>query len=163
MVSLKNTSLCILLINALAKGLLLAEGLEHRRQRRVMNPAFGPSQIRDLTGIFISKANEVRGDLAFAPIHDLLTGGASSSEIFGVMKSTSPPMNQQPLTYFHGSRGQRSTSSVSLVSIIVSTLFPLLPTRLMSSVRPSRVCFSAKKSSAFGIRLLRSFRSFARS
>jgi cytochrome P450 len=39
-------------------GLLIAEGDAHRAQRRVMNPAFGPGHVRDLTGIFLDKANE---------------------------------------------------------------------------------------------------------
>lgn len=40
-------------------GVLVAEGDPHRMQRRIINPAFGPAQIRDLTGIFLDKANEV--------------------------------------------------------------------------------------------------------
>ncbi|KAK7051268.1 hypothetical protein VNI00_004768 [Paramarasmius palmivorus] len=42
------------------KGILIAEGDEHRKQRRVMNPAFGPAQIRELTNIFIDKSIELR-------------------------------------------------------------------------------------------------------
>jgi cytochrome P450 len=40
-------------------GVLVTEGHHHRTQRKMMNPAFGPGQIRELTGIFIDKANEV--------------------------------------------------------------------------------------------------------
>ncbi|KAJ3001534.1 hypothetical protein NUW54_g6359 [Trametes sanguinea] len=40
-------------------GVLLVEGEEHRQQRRIMNPAFGPAQIRDLTEIFLQKADEL--------------------------------------------------------------------------------------------------------
>ncbi|KAI0373445.1 cytochrome P450 [Pilatotrama ljubarskyi] len=49
-----------LLIQTLGKGLLFAQGDEHRQQRRIMNPAFGPAQIRDLTEIFVQKAIELR-------------------------------------------------------------------------------------------------------
>ncbi|EIN06514.1 cytochrome P450 [Punctularia strigosozonata HHB-11173 SS5] len=42
------------------EGLLIAEGDAHRRQRRVMNPGFGPAQVRELTGIFIDKAAQLR-------------------------------------------------------------------------------------------------------
>ncbi|KAI0643934.1 cytochrome P450 [Trametes meyenii] len=42
------------------KGVLFTEGEKHRQQRRIMNPAFGPSQIRELTGIFLEKSNELR-------------------------------------------------------------------------------------------------------
>jgi cytochrome P450 len=40
-------------------GVLVAEGEQHRVQRKALNPAFGPGQLRDLTGIFLDKANEV--------------------------------------------------------------------------------------------------------
>ncbi|KAF8834517.1 cytochrome P450 [Paxillus ammoniavirescens] len=44
----------------LGKGLALAEGAHHRQQRRIMNPAFGPAQIRGLTDIFLAKAIRLR-------------------------------------------------------------------------------------------------------
>jgi hypothetical protein len=43
----------------LGAGVLVAEGEQHRLQRKALNPAFGPGQIRDLTGIMLDKANEV--------------------------------------------------------------------------------------------------------
>ncbi|OCH86067.1 cytochrome P450 [Obba rivulosa] len=42
------------------RGMLFSEDEQHRRQRRIMNPAFGPGQIRDLTDVFIEKAIELR-------------------------------------------------------------------------------------------------------
>jgi cytochrome P450 len=48
------------LARTLGGGVLLVEGAEHRRQRRLLNPAFGPAQVRDLSGVFVGKANEVR-------------------------------------------------------------------------------------------------------
>ncbi|KAF8626325.1 hypothetical protein AX15_004986 [Amanita polypyramis BW_CC] len=44
----------------LGEGLLVAEGDKHKQQRRVMNPAFGMSQIRELTETFVEKAIELR-------------------------------------------------------------------------------------------------------
>ncbi|KAJ7765808.1 cytochrome P450 [Mycena metata] len=41
-------------------GVLVAEGDVHRQQRKIMNPAFGIPQIRELTGIFVDKSNELR-------------------------------------------------------------------------------------------------------
>ncbi|KAL0057357.1 hypothetical protein AAF712_016007 [Marasmius tenuissimus] len=41
-------------------GLFIAEGDQHRKQRRVMNPAFGPAEIRALTEIFVEKSIELR-------------------------------------------------------------------------------------------------------
>ncbi|KAG6375161.1 cytochrome P450 [Boletus reticuloceps] len=40
----------------LGKGVLIVEGAQHRQQRRIMNPAFGPAQIRALTDIFLEKS-----------------------------------------------------------------------------------------------------------
>jgi cytochrome P450 len=44
----------------LGQGLLNAEGEMHRRQRKIMNPAFSPAHIRDVTPIFLDKALELR-------------------------------------------------------------------------------------------------------
>lgn len=44
----------------LGEGVLFVEGAQHRQQRRIMNPAFGPAQIRALTDIFISKSIQLR-------------------------------------------------------------------------------------------------------
>ncbi|PCH37082.1 cytochrome P450 [Wolfiporia cocos MD-104 SS10] len=48
------------LSEVLGEGILFAEGEQHRLQRRVMNPAFGPSQIREITDIFLEKAAQLR-------------------------------------------------------------------------------------------------------
>ncbi|KAF8331809.1 cytochrome P450 [Amanita rubescens] len=47
----------------LGDGLLVAEGDKHRQQRRIMNPALGTAQIRELTTIFVDKAIELRDAL----------------------------------------------------------------------------------------------------
>ncbi|KAI0744951.1 cytochrome P450 [Earliella scabrosa] len=47
------------LARILGQGVLVTEGEKHRQQRRVMNPAFGPTQIRELTQIFVEKANDL--------------------------------------------------------------------------------------------------------
>ncbi|KAF9236873.1 cytochrome P450 [Melanogaster broomeanus] len=44
----------------LGEGVFFVEGAQHRQQRRIMNPAFGPAQIRDLTSIFFTKAIQLR-------------------------------------------------------------------------------------------------------
>ncbi|KAI0705562.1 cytochrome P450 [Earliella scabrosa] len=48
------------LAKILGEGVLFTEAEQHRQQRRVMNPAFGPSQIRELTSIFVDKSIELR-------------------------------------------------------------------------------------------------------
>ncbi|KAJ7085247.1 cytochrome P450 [Mycena belliarum] len=41
-------------------GLLVVEGDVHKHQRRIMNPAFGSPQIRELTRIFVEKSAQLR-------------------------------------------------------------------------------------------------------
>ncbi|KAF4615471.1 hypothetical protein D9613_003375 [Agrocybe pediades] len=42
------------------QGLLVVEGDVHKQRRKILNPAFGPLQIRQLTEIFVDKAIELR-------------------------------------------------------------------------------------------------------
>ncbi|KIJ16582.1 hypothetical protein PAXINDRAFT_11032 [Paxillus involutus ATCC 200175] len=48
------------LAQILGEGVLFAEDVQHRQQRRILNPAFGPAQIRGLTDIFLAKAIRLR-------------------------------------------------------------------------------------------------------
>ncbi|KAI0633801.1 cytochrome P450 [Trametes polyzona] len=50
----------VLLRMLLGRGILTAYGDEHKFQRRILNPAFGPAQIRNLTSIFVDKSVELR-------------------------------------------------------------------------------------------------------
>jgi cytochrome P450 len=47
------------LAQVLGWGVIVAEGEKHRLQRKALNPAFGLGQLRDLTNVFLDKANEV--------------------------------------------------------------------------------------------------------
>lgn len=51
------------LARMLGNGLLSAEDVVHRRQRKIINPAFSPQAIRDVTPIFWDKAYELKGKL----------------------------------------------------------------------------------------------------
>ncbi|KAF9534076.1 cytochrome P450 [Crepidotus variabilis] len=53
----------------LGEGVLVTEGDKHRQQRRVMNPAFGAPQVRELTEIFVNKSNLLR-DLLMDEVKD---------------------------------------------------------------------------------------------
>ncbi|KAI5899118.1 cytochrome P450 [Schizophyllum commune H4-8] len=48
------------LARVLGDGVLVTEGEKHRQQRKIMNPAFGPSQIRELTPVFLYLAEKLR-------------------------------------------------------------------------------------------------------
>ncbi|EIW78252.1 cytochrome P450 [Coniophora puteana RWD-64-598 SS2] len=49
------------------QGLLRVRGEQHKNQRRIMNPAFGPLQLRELTPIIFDKVNLMR-DLWFREV-----------------------------------------------------------------------------------------------
>ncbi|QRV84540.1 cytochrome P450 family protein [Ceratobasidium sp. AG-Ba] len=64
------------LADVLGEGILFADFEGHKRQRRVMNPAFGPSQVRELVPIFWQKSNKLRDawlDLIKATAEDVAT------------------------------------------------------------------------------------------
>ncbi|KAJ2913200.1 hypothetical protein MD484_g7214, partial [Candolleomyces efflorescens] len=48
------------LSEVVGQGLLVVEGDTHKNHRRVMNPAFGAAQIRELTDVFVEKSIEMR-------------------------------------------------------------------------------------------------------
>ncbi|KAH9965554.1 cytochrome P450 [Lactifluus volemus] len=41
-------------------GLFFVEGKQHKKQRKVKNPAFGPAQVRKFTSLFVEKSIELR-------------------------------------------------------------------------------------------------------
>ncbi|KZT61472.1 cytochrome P450 [Calocera cornea HHB12733] len=49
-----------LLGSVTGQGLFIAEGEDHKRQKRVMNPSFSPGHIRDVTPIFFATSNHLR-------------------------------------------------------------------------------------------------------
>ncbi|KAI0267407.1 cytochrome P450 [Gloeopeniophorella convolvens] len=52
-----------LLGDVLGQGLLFVEGAKHRKQRKIMSPAFGLPQIKEFSRLFVEKANEFRDAL----------------------------------------------------------------------------------------------------
>lgn len=55
--------------NMLGNGVLVAQGADHRRQRRVLNPSFSPQSIRDCEPVFFDKAEELK-DVLLALLDD---------------------------------------------------------------------------------------------
>ncbi|KAF7972061.1 hypothetical protein HWV62_19211 [Athelia sp. TMB] len=56
----KPTELRNMLARIFGEGLLVVEGNQHKQQRKIMNPAFGATQIRALTSVFTEKALVLR-------------------------------------------------------------------------------------------------------
>ncbi|CAE6439875.1 unnamed protein product [Rhizoctonia solani] len=57
----------------LGEGILAADEVAHKRQRRVMSPAFSALHIRNLLPIFIAKSNQLR-DIWMDKLHDKPAG-----------------------------------------------------------------------------------------
>ncbi|KAI0667879.1 cytochrome P450 [Trametes maxima] len=60
----KPTLVRTFIAQMLGNGILLTEDEQHRRQKRVVNPAFGPVQIREFTDLFLNKASQLRDILS---------------------------------------------------------------------------------------------------
>ena len=58
----------------LGPGLLAAFGSEHRRQRKLLNPAFSIAHMRGLSPIFYNVAGKVCCGIAFPAFYVYLTG-----------------------------------------------------------------------------------------
>jgi hypothetical protein len=53
----------------LGNGVLIAEGADHRRQRKILNPSFSQAAVREMVPMFLDKAYELR-DTLMTLIHD---------------------------------------------------------------------------------------------
>lgn len=63
-----------ILTDALDRGLVTVEGRAHRRQRRVLNPAFGWVQVQELAPVVMDKVAEMRDKIARL-VEDEAVGG----------------------------------------------------------------------------------------
>ena len=68
----------------LGDGLLTAEGEMHRRQRKVLTPAFATGYIRDIVPVFIDKST----DLVSTLLQDLKNQGPEGIEMFRYLSRT---------------------------------------------------------------------------
>ncbi|KAF8805907.1 cytochrome P450 [Phlegmacium glaucopus] len=84
-----------------------AEGDVHKHQRKILNPAFGPQQIRDLTEIFVEKALELRDiwrtEIAkhdgIGPIECLSWMSRTTLDIIGLAGKSVPSYTQSHWCY----------------------------------------------------------------
>ncbi|KAM0789153.1 hypothetical protein ACM66B_000004 [Microbotryomycetes sp. NB124-2] len=61
------------LARILGRGVLFAEGEDHKRQRKVMNPAFAPSHLRDMLPTFFEYSHKLRDkwlEVVNSPVQD---------------------------------------------------------------------------------------------
>ncbi|KAJ6501018.1 cytochrome P450 [Mycena vitilis] len=67
-------------------GILVVENEDHKRQRKIMNPAFGPKEVRALTDIFVYKSIELRDIWNKQAAQN---GGVARVEALGMLSKTS--------------------------------------------------------------------------
>ena len=72
------------LSNILGEGLLVAEGEMHRRQRKVLTPAFATGYIRDIVPIFTEKST----DLVNTLLQEMKNQGPEGIEMFRYLSRT---------------------------------------------------------------------------
>ncbi|KAF8161951.1 cytochrome P450 [Mycena galopus ATCC 62051] len=68
-------------------GILVVEGDQHKQQRKIMNPAFGIPQVRELTEIFVDKSIQLR-DIWAAQVAKSTTGVARVEVLSWLSKAT---------------------------------------------------------------------------
>ncbi|KZT05226.1 cytochrome P450 [Laetiporus sulphureus 93-53] len=148
----------------LGEGLLVVEGEQHHQQRRIMNPAFGPAQIRELTEIFIEKAMQLRDVWSAkiaehsAPMRiDVLNGLSKMTlDVIGLAgfnyhfdalntEGKGNELNQAFEVLF------RSLTGPSLI-VTLKALFP--PLRLIPDRRSSRMAAAQKVMKRIGMQLI---------
>ncbi|KAJ8096179.1 hypothetical protein PM082_000087 [Marasmius tenuissimus] len=119
------------------RGLLTVDGEQHRKQRRVINPAFGPSEIRAYTGVFVEKSIMLRDIWS----SKLLDDGGSRTEVdvlFWLSKITLDVIGQAGFNYqldaLSGKYNELSKAFVHILgesnfmtpSVVVKLMFPAL-------------------------------------
>uniref|UniRef100_A0A0W0FP35 Cytochrome p450 n=1 Tax=Moniliophthora roreri TaxID=221103 RepID=A0A0W0FP35_MONRR len=136
-----------LLIRVAGPGLAVPEQDEHKKQRRVMNPAFGPAQIRGLTKIFVDKSIELRDAWANAIGNDE-TGRVDA--MIWLSRMTLDVIGKAGFNYdFHSLQGEPNELNVALAQasrgqmtapVLLKIFFPVL--RLLpesnSAIRQAR-------------------------
>ncbi|KAF8161957.1 cytochrome P450 [Mycena galopus ATCC 62051] len=68
-------------------GILVVEGDQHKQQRKIMNPAFGIPQVRELTEIFVDKSIQLR-DIWAAQVAKSTNGVARVEVLSWLSKAT---------------------------------------------------------------------------
>ncbi|KAM0747577.1 putative cytochrome P450 [Meredithblackwellia eburnea MCA 4105] len=80
----------------LGKGILFAEGQDHKRQKRILGPAFSPGAVKDLAPIFFEQAYKLR-DIWIG----LINSGKAEQEAF---------KNDSELKSYEGKKGEGETA-----------------------------------------------------
>ncbi|KAL0571708.1 hypothetical protein V5O48_010248 [Marasmius crinis-equi] len=136
----KNTGQRFSLSRIVGSGVLVAEGEKHRIQRKVMNPAFGPTQVRELTEIFVDKSIKLRN--AWATHIDEKRGSGCVDAISWLSKMTLDVIGEAGFHYsFNALDGESNELSDAYAKIFRQGgkhgNIPLLIYRLLQEAIPA--------------------------
>ncbi|ESK86852.1 cytochrome p450 [Moniliophthora roreri MCA 2997] len=148
------------------EGLLITEEDKHKFQRKVMNPAFGPAQIRQFTSIFIEKSNELR-DVWKSQVNDAENGEARLDALSWLSRMTLDVIGLAGFNYTFSSLSGKpnelneafralfsQTSRIDLWRLLQGNL-PILRPIQLPTARNRAIKSSRKTMSRIGGQLLR--------
>jgi hypothetical protein len=121
------------LAQVFGRGVLVTEGERHRVQRKALNPAFGLGQLRDLTGVFLDKANEVCSLLNSLVLLGELLPSSEMSSLLSCPHLRPTLLISRRLPIFLAAH---STSSALLASATPSTRYLSRTTSFLMHSRP---------------------------
>jgi cytochrome P450 len=135
----------LILSDVLGKGLVTVEGAVHRRQRRVLNPAFGIMQIQGMAPMIFEKAYELR-DRMQRMLDDSPTPGSRKFEMIQEVSDCS--LDIIGMAGFDVDLGGISAIPNSLretYAIGQSTIGMMTPLTLLQMQIPATRCFTPNK------------------
>ncbi|KAJ7486788.1 cytochrome P450 [Mycena latifolia] len=119
-------------------GILVVEGDVHKQQRKIMNPAFGAPQVRELTKIFVQKSIQLRD---IWNVEAAQNGGNARIEIMsGLTKATLDIIGLAGFNYSINALGARSQDTPDELATAFETLFAaesqMTPLRALQGLYP---------------------------
>ncbi|KIM23166.1 hypothetical protein M408DRAFT_28079 [Serendipita vermifera MAFF 305830] len=108
------------------KGVLYAEGADHKRQRRVLNPAFSLGHLKELSEIFLSKSQELRDILAGQIKEASAPGTSPSASVDMLLYLTQATLDMIGPSGFNYSFDALSNKQTGLAQAIATVIHPPL-------------------------------------
>ncbi|KAJ7099750.1 cytochrome P450 [Mycena epipterygia] len=119
-------------------GLIVVEEDEHKRQRKILNPAFGIPQIRELTSVFVEKSVQLRDIWA-----DEIASGAGETARINVLpwisKMTLDVIGQAGFNYHFNALDPAAKPSE--LNKVFSQIFHRRPSKIRAALRLVQAMF----------------------
>ncbi|EJD37741.1 cytochrome P450 [Auricularia subglabra TFB-10046 SS5] len=155
------------IVRFLGEGVLFTEGEQHRDQRRILNPAFGFSHVRDMTDIFLDKSLQLREILTNKCID--AGGTARINALDWLSKATLDAIGKAGFDYEFGTLNEngvtnelaeafegvlrKDTTPWQQVRFLLNNQFPLIRA-IAPGARARASDYSKKKMDEIGMRIV---------